>query len=487
MVRSSWNRYGELMAKTILILAANPKDTPQLRLEQEIREIDNGLERALKRDEFKLEQVLAARPKDVRRAMLDLEPNIVHFCGHGTGEDGIAFEDEEGNTKLVNASAIAKFFELFADKVECVVLNACYSEIQAKAIAQHINYVIGMSKAIGDKAAVEFAVALYDALGAGKNVEFAYKLACNAIQWAGLPEHLTPILKKRSDELLGNNDSIETSSVRSDSKQPTGTTRGAFTGLEQKSNSGGNGPYRKEEIVEGNKLDVGEGGQVRQPFWTTLPDILMRTAVLIIVISLLIAILLRLQSLISTTKLTDQKEVAVLPTSTPSFIINARICAELPTPTSQFSDDCKSSCVNWVARCDLPEDIISTTQSVCTNTCDYVKNRQIDSMHQWSTDIRPEVRTGWIIGLRISQKEFAPALQAACPGNCEKWVNNCDPFADGYACEKTCKYATHGDDDAPNEDLDALRRWITYTGTTWSGIIDGLKIAQGSTLEACKP
>ena len=134
-------------------MAANPKDTSRLRLEQEVREIDNGLQRARRRDEFILKQVLAARPVDVRRAMLNLRPSIVHFCGHGAGEDGIAFEDEIGNTKLINAEALAKFFELFADKVECIVLNACYSEIQAEAIAQYINYVIGMKKAIAENRA----------------------------------------------------------------------------------------------------------------------------------------------------------------------------------------------------------------------------------------------------------------------------------------------------------------------------------------------
>ena len=64
------------MAKTILVLAANPKNTPPLRLDQEVREIDNGLERAQKREEFILKQKLAARPVDVRRAMLDYKPNI---------------------------------------------------------------------------------------------------------------------------------------------------------------------------------------------------------------------------------------------------------------------------------------------------------------------------------------------------------------------------------------------------------------------------
>jgi hypothetical protein len=182
------------MTRTILILAANPRDTSRLRLDQEVREIDNGLQRAPNRREFILKQQWATRPKDVRRAMLNFKPSIVHFCGHG-GEEGIAFEDETGQAKLVSAEALAGFFELFADKVECVVLNACYSEIQAEAIAQHIDYVIGMKKDIGDIAAIEFAVAFYDTLGAGESIEFAYQVARNAVQWADVPEHLTPILK----------------------------------------------------------------------------------------------------------------------------------------------------------------------------------------------------------------------------------------------------------------------------------------------------
>ena len=54
-----------------------------------------------------------------------------------------------------------------------------------------------MSKAIGDRAAIEFAVGFYDALGAGKSVEFAHKFGCAAIRLAGISEQLTPILKKK--------------------------------------------------------------------------------------------------------------------------------------------------------------------------------------------------------------------------------------------------------------------------------------------------
>ena len=185
------------MMKTILILAANPIDTPRLRLDQEVREIDIGLQRAQKRDDFVLKQVWAARPIDIRRALLDFKPNIVHFCGHGAGDEGIAFEDDSGNSKLVSAEALAEFFKLFANTVECIVLNACYSEVQAEAIAQYIEYVIGMKKGIEDTTAIDFAVAFYDGLGAGKSIKFAYELARNAISWGSFTEDLIPQLKNK--------------------------------------------------------------------------------------------------------------------------------------------------------------------------------------------------------------------------------------------------------------------------------------------------
>ncbi|MCP4696371.1 MAG: CHAT domain-containing protein [Gammaproteobacteria bacterium] len=185
------------MLQTILLVAANPSDTAQLRLTQEIREIQIGLKSAPLGGKIQLEAQLAARGSDIRRAMLTHQPAIVHFSGHGEGDAGLIFEDSDGRAAAVSTAALAGFFKLFAAHIRCVVLNACYSEIQADAIAEHIDCVIGMNQAIGDKAAIEFAVAFYDAVGAGRGIEFAYELACNAIQFAGLDEHNTPVLKMR--------------------------------------------------------------------------------------------------------------------------------------------------------------------------------------------------------------------------------------------------------------------------------------------------
>ncbi len=220
--------------KTILVLAANPTGTSRLRLGEEVREIQAGLDRSQHRDRFRIEQRWAVRPRDIQRALLDCRPHIVHFSGHGvgvassssepdntrkatvvslgenaqttdaqtakvptTGEpEGLLFEDVSGQSKLVSTDAIARLFSLFSDEIECVVLNACYSAVQADAIAQHIPYVIGMKKAIGDRAAIQFSIGFYDALLAGRTVEFAYQLGRNGIELENIPEHLTPIMKK---------------------------------------------------------------------------------------------------------------------------------------------------------------------------------------------------------------------------------------------------------------------------------------------------
>lgn len=183
-------------AKKILLLSANPMDTKRLRFDEEIREIEEGLLRAKRRDRFDIRPKLAVRLRDIRRALLDYRPQIVHFIGHG-GKDGLMVEDIEGNAVLMSESALSGLFELFSKEIECVILSACYSAPQAGAIARHIPFVIGMLDKTPDKAAIEFAVGFYDALGAGESVERAFAFGCNAIRYVfpDFPVHLIPVLK----------------------------------------------------------------------------------------------------------------------------------------------------------------------------------------------------------------------------------------------------------------------------------------------------
>lgn len=218
--RNSTDRSSSAPAGTtkILFLAANPTDTGRLRLSQEQRDISEGLKRADKRDQFEMVTRMAVRPRDLTLAMMEVSPSIVHFSGHGVqldadapttpetqfmdwGQDmepaylgGIALENDQGKAHIVRAEALGALFDLFSEQVDCVVLNACYSHLQAEALKPHVCYIIGMNTAVPDETAVAFATAFYDALGAGKDIPFAFKLARTALQLGNLPGADIPVL-----------------------------------------------------------------------------------------------------------------------------------------------------------------------------------------------------------------------------------------------------------------------------------------------------
>jgi len=148
-----------------------------------------------------------------RSLLLYYKPNIVHFCGHGAGDDGLLLEDKNGQKQFVSSESLGDLFKLFEDDVECVVLNACYSEVQAEAIQEHINCVVGMNYKIGDKAAIQFATGFYDGLLNGRNYQDSFDFGKNALDLESIPESQTPQIKiKDNSQSLLNLDAINSKS-----------------------------------------------------------------------------------------------------------------------------------------------------------------------------------------------------------------------------------------------------------------------------------
>ena len=210
--------------KKILFLAANPGATSRLTLDEEAKEIRQGLERSRGRDSFEIITRWAVDADELRRSLLDIEPHIVHFSGHGTGADGLVLHAAEGRAKLAGREALGNLFGLFAGQIECVLLNACYSEVQAEAIYQHVDCVIGMNQAVGDRTAIKFAVGFYDALGAGRPYENAYKFGCSAIDFEDVVQSLTPVLMVRPSDTADLTDEpiAEAASKGADEPEATG-------------------------------------------------------------------------------------------------------------------------------------------------------------------------------------------------------------------------------------------------------------------------
>jgi len=196
----------------ILILASNPIDTGHLRIDQEIKKIEEGIKLSKYRDSIEIKTQLAVTVDEFRRALLEEKPTIVHFTGHGAGnkpseyennsqtrdisfapkndntkqESCLIIENELGTKNFLPPQAVADLISIFKESIKCVVLCACHSHSQAALIAKNIDYAIGMKKAVNDDSAIAFSIAFYDAIGSGETVPFAFDIAVNNIAMKNL-------------------------------------------------------------------------------------------------------------------------------------------------------------------------------------------------------------------------------------------------------------------------------------------------------------
>ena len=168
---------GQQKSIKILFLAANPSDSARLSLGEEYREIEEGLMAVTKSGRFELRARWATRPRDLLRALLDERPTILHFSGHGEGDSGLVLESKESGGQLISGNGLAEVLKQAPSEVQCMLLNACYAEQQAKSISRYIPYVIGMRGRVSDQAAITFATAFYDALGRDMDIPHAFEWA----------------------------------------------------------------------------------------------------------------------------------------------------------------------------------------------------------------------------------------------------------------------------------------------------------------------
>lgn len=167
----------------ILFLTASPSDKAALQLDEEMRLIGQRIRRGEYRNLFEMRSAPAIRATDLPFELMDNAPEIVHFSGHGSKTGALYFiHDGDRAARPIPPRTLARVFKQFRDRVQCVVLNACYSAAQAEAIAESIPCVVGMSRAVYDSTAIAFSAGFYEALAFGKSVAEAFELGLTQVE-----------------------------------------------------------------------------------------------------------------------------------------------------------------------------------------------------------------------------------------------------------------------------------------------------------------
>lgn len=184
--------------KQVLVVTVNVALDPNelkepLKLDTEMSRIQQRLKLEKSVVELALEFRPAASISDLRSALLLRQWSILHFSGHGVTQ-GLVFVEKDGVPRLATGVSLAKLVRLSQQNLKCVLLNACYSDKQAKHMAKFVTHVIGMTGKVADSAAIAFADGFYAALAQGRTVLSAFKFGCNAISLNGERSAKKPII-----------------------------------------------------------------------------------------------------------------------------------------------------------------------------------------------------------------------------------------------------------------------------------------------------
>lgn len=181
----------EMPRSVILFLAANPEGTAPLALDQECAAIERELKMTPSRDDFELRSKWAVTVDELMRHLLDVQPTIIHFSGHGHAT-GLVLVGDDGRPQPVTPAALTRMIATTAPAARLAVLNACYSDAQAEALRDAVGCAIGMRGTISDEAARTFAVGFYRALGHRRPVRNAYEQAEATLAGKGLSAQAAP-------------------------------------------------------------------------------------------------------------------------------------------------------------------------------------------------------------------------------------------------------------------------------------------------------
>ena len=179
---------------TVLFFATNPKNTSKLRLDEEVRTIQEMIRKSEHRDSISFETRWAVRPLDILQAINELNPDVIHFSGHGADTSELVLENADGSAKYVTKEAITQTIMTSSEKIHLMIFNTCFSNEQAQSVIEYVDSAIGMTDSISDNGACAFAAQFYSSLGFGLSLKMAFEQAKGVLMIENPTEQNIPVL-----------------------------------------------------------------------------------------------------------------------------------------------------------------------------------------------------------------------------------------------------------------------------------------------------
>lgn len=186
----------KLKRLNVLYLTANPNEQNSLRVDVEMRQVQEAVRGSKLRDNIELLYRPAADLNSLIDGLNDYTPGIVHFSGHGYS-GGLAVDHAKvvrPKRKILTFDVLGKAFAAVDIPPRVVVLNACESAGAKKALLPSVSAMVVMRDSVSDVAATAFATRFYAAIAAGQSLKSAFQQGVLAVEHASINEADIPQL-----------------------------------------------------------------------------------------------------------------------------------------------------------------------------------------------------------------------------------------------------------------------------------------------------
>ena len=118
---SKTNKELEIKTCDVLVLAANPSGTEMLDLEKEANLIRSRLQEGEAGKSFVVQVERAVQVTDLSKFLLQYQPLMIHFSGHGNANGEIILNNDQGQSQALAPAKLAELLAIVKGRLECVI------------------------------------------------------------------------------------------------------------------------------------------------------------------------------------------------------------------------------------------------------------------------------------------------------------------------------------------------------------------------------
>ena len=201
----------------MLVIIANPSDQPFLDTQKWEKIITNSLHSLTEAGKIRIRIVTKATRREISKALLKMQPDLVQFVGHGIYQNGKGYlamvEERTDKTFKVDEDWLSNMFIGANDHLKLICLASCESDrsnspkgfvgIAPKIVQKGVPAVLAMRYSVLISTAEIFLEEFYKAIAEHKPIDWAVQWARNQVSLdKGLNnrEFATPVLFMRAKD-----------------------------------------------------------------------------------------------------------------------------------------------------------------------------------------------------------------------------------------------------------------------------------------------